>query len=302
MTSVSDHRVARQVDCVGLVVHPSRNIERPLDQLRGWAQDQGVSVVQVPVAGQQRSVAEPGELERCDLVVSIGGDGTMLAATRAAVAAGKPVLGVTCGSLGVLTTVTADELPAALERFRHDDWRPRMLPVLTAARPDGPDLFAINDICVVRNGIGQIRMSSYVDGVLFMRSAGDGCVVSTPLGSSAYALAAGGPLLTPDTDAYVLTPLATHGGSRQPLVIAAGSRLTLEIAAGAAPAAAVGGARLEVDGQIAGAHPETLTIELRPGVATLVGFADQEPLFGALRRRHIITDSPRIIADRRPLP
>jgi NAD+ kinase len=131
---------------------------------------------------------------------------------------------------------------------------------------------------------------------------GDGCIVSTPLGSSAYALAAGGPLLTPNTDAYLLTPLATHGGSRQPLVIAAESRLTLEIATGAAAAAAVGGARLEVDGQIVGAHPERLTIELRPGVATMVEFADQEPLFEALRRRQIITDSPRVIADRRPLP
>lgn len=302
MASVSDHRVAGQVECVGVVVHPSRDIERPLDQLRGWAQDQGVTVVQVPVAGQHRSVAEPGDLERCDVIVSIGGDGTMLAATRAAVAADKPVLGVTCGSLGVLTSVTADGLPTALERFRHDDWRPRILPALTVARPDGPDLFAINDICVVRDGIGQTRVTSYVDGVLFTRLAGDGCIVSTPLGSSAYSLAAGGPLLTPDTHAYVLTPLATHGGSRQPLVIAGGSRLTLEIATGAAAAAAVGGARLEVDGQIVGSDPERLTIELRTGVATMVGFADQEPLFEALRRRQIITDSPRVIADTRPLP
>jgi NAD+ kinase len=273
-----------------------------LDRLRGWAQDRGVTVVQVPVAGQHRSVAEPGDLERCDLVVSIGGDGTMLAAIRAAVAADKPVLGVTCGSLGVLTSVTADELPAALERFRDGDWTPRLLPALTVARPDGPDLFAVNDVSVVRDGIGQIRVSSSVDDILFTRLAGDGCIVSTALGSSAYSLAAGGPLLTPDTDAYVLTPLATHGGSRQPLVIAAGSRLTLEIATGAAAAAAVGGARLEVDGQIVGAHPERLTIELRPGVATMVRFADSEPLFEALRRRQIITDSPRVIADTRPLP
>ena len=84
----------------------------------------------------------------------------------------------------------------------------------------------------MRAGIGQLRVTSRVNGVLFTRLAGDGCIVSTPIGSSAYALAAGGPLLAPETDAYVLTPLPTHGGSRLPLVIGAGSRLELELSAG----------------------------------------------------------------------
>jgi NAD+ kinase len=293
MTSVSEHRVARQVDRVGVVVHPSREIDGPLERLRGWAQEHGVSVVQVPVAGQERRVAETGEPEHCDLLVSIGGDGTMLAAIRAAIAADLPVLGVTCGSLGVLTIVTADRLHDALDRFSADDWMPRRVPGLTVACADGPDLLAINDVCVVRDGIGQVRVTSRVDGVLFTRLAGDGCIVSTALGSSAYGLAAGGPLLMPDTDAYVLTPLSTHGGSRQPLVIAAASQLVLEISAG------VGGFRLEVDGQVVASEPGTLTIGLRPQVATLVGFDDQEPLLAALRGRQILTDSPRVVADAR---
>jgi NAD+ kinase len=259
-----------------VVVHPSREIERPLERLRGWAQEHGVSVVQVPVAGQERRVAETGEAEHCDLLVSIGGDGTMLAAIRAAIAADLPVLGVTCGSLGVLTVVTADRLHDALDRFSADDWMPRRVPGLT-----------------VRDGIGQVRVTSRVDGVLFTRLAGDGCIVSTALGSSAYGLAAGGPLLMPDTDAYVLTPLSTHGGSRQPLVIASASQLVLEISAG------VGGFRLEVDGQVVASEPGTLTIGLRPQVATLVGFDDQEPLLAALRGRRILTDSPRVVADAR---
>ncbi len=92
------------------------------------------------------------------------------------------------------------------------------------SRSDGPDLFALNDITIVRNGIGQVRVASHVDGILFSRLAGDGAIVSTALGSSAYSLAAGGPLLTPGTDAYLLTPLPTHGGSRQALVVPAGVR------------------------------------------------------------------------------
>jgi NAD+ kinase len=281
----------RGIGCIGVVVHPSRNIGTPLGRLRTWAAEHGVSVTQVAVPGQHRAVADPGEPGACDLIVSIGGDGTMLAAIRAAVAVDLPVLGVTCGSLGVLTSVGADAVPAALDRFCAGDWTPRVLPALSVTRSDGPDLFALNDITIVRNGIGQVRVASHVDGILFSRLAGDGAIVSTALGSSAYSLAAGGPLLTPGTDAYLLTPLPTHGGSRQALVVPAASELVLEVTAG------IGGARLELDGQLTGIEPYDLAIRLRPGVATLVGFDDQEPLFTSLRRRGIIADSPRIVVD-----
>jgi NAD+ kinase len=136
-----------------------------------------------------------------------------------------------------------------------------------------------------------VRVTSWVDGVLFSRLAGDGCIVSTALGSSAYSLAAGGPLLAPGTEAYALTPLPTHGGSKQALVLGPASELALEVTAG------MGGARLEIDGQLAVTDPRVLTIRLRSGVATLVTFEDEEPLFTSLRRRGIIADSPRIVAD-----
>ena len=281
----------RRVGCVGVVVHPSRNIDTPLERLRVWAGEHRVIVVQIVVPGQDRAVAEPGDAADCDLIVSIGGDGTMLAAVRAAVPVNLPALGVSCGSLGVLTAVAADALPAALDRFQGGDWTPRVVPALTVGRSDEPDLFALNDVSIVRNGIGQVRVTSRVDGVLFNRLAGDGCIVSTALGSSAYSLAAGGPLLAPGTDAYLLTPLPTHGGSRQALVVSAASELTLEVTTG------TGGARLELDGQMAATDPHTLAIGLCSGVATLVAFDDQEPLFTALRRRGIIADSPRITAD-----
>jgi NAD+ kinase len=279
------------LDRLGVVVHPSRNIDGPLRGLLGWADREGVAVVQVPVQGQDRAVAELGDPDDCDLIVSIGGDGTMLAALRAAVPADRPVLGVACGSLGVLTTIPAPALPASLDRFRRDDWSPRRLPALDVSCNGTTDFFALNDLAVVRAGIGQVRVASSVDGVRFNRLAGDGCIVSTPIGSSAYAMAAGGPLLTAETEAYLLTPLPTHGGSRQPLVIGARSTLTLELSAG------IGGARLEIDGQIAAGQLQTLTVGFRRAVATVVSFPEQEPLFAYLRRRQLIVDSPRIVAD-----
>jgi NAD+ kinase len=274
-----------------VVVHPERDIGEPLRALREWAAERGVDVVQVAVEGQHREVAQRGDASDCDLIVSIGGDGTTLAAIRAAATVDRPVLGVACGSLGALTTVEGDRVAHALERFSRRDWLPRALPALDVAREDGPSVYAINDIAIVRAAEGQLRTTVRVGGILFARLAGDGCIVSTPIGSSAYALAAAGPLLAPGMDAYVLTPLPTHGGVCPPLVVGADSELGLDTTAGH------GGARLEVDGQVADTKVGSLTITFRPAAATLVSFADQESFLTGLRRRRIIIDSPRILAD-----
>jgi NAD+ kinase len=227
------------------------------------------------------------------VIVSIGGDGTMLAALRAAMAARRPVLGVACGSLGALTSVEEDGVENALERFCRWEWVPRRLPALEIRHERGDDLLALNDIVVVRGGQGQIRTRAELDGVLYGRFAGDGCIVSTPIGSSAYTLAAGGPLMAPGADVFVLTHLPTHGGLIPPLVIGGQSRLTLITEAG------YGGARVELDGQVTNLEAGTMDIALRAEVATVVTFADQEPLFTGLRRRGILMDSPRIVADER---
>ena len=91
---------------------------------------------------------------------------------------------------------------------------------------------------------GQVRLTASVDGSLFARMAGDGAIVSTPIGTSGYAISAGGPLLLTHVDGYVFTPLPKHGGFAPPLVIASASELTLDVAGSFA------GARIEIDGQV----------------------------------------------------
>ena len=149
---------------------------------------------------------------------------------------------------------------------------------------------AINDLVIVRRGAGQVAIELEVDGQLYVRFAGDGLIVATALGSSAYTLAAGGPVLAPGTAGMVATPLAPHGGCCPPLVTGRDSELTVTIEWGYA------GARIEVDGRIQ--HRETDRVALRwsPDRATLVGLGDDEPLIAGLRRRRIILDSPRILA------
>ncbi len=276
---------------LGLVVHPTRNIDEPLRELRSWASVHGAELVQIRRPFEHQWVADEGDADECDLLVAIGGDGTTLGAIRAGVAAGRPVLAVACGSLGVLTSVEAPRVVDAIERFGRGDWLPRLLPALEVERERGSKLFAVNDLSIVRAGAGQVLLIVEVDGNLFARVAGDGCVVSTAIGSSAYGLAAGGPLLDPDVEAFVVTPLTAHGGSCPPLVVKATSVVRLDVTR------AESGVRLELDGQVADEVAGRLTISFRPGIATVVSFADGESFVGVLRRRQIIIDSPRILAE-----
>jgi NAD+ kinase len=277
--------------CIGLVVHPTRAIDGALAELRRWSAANGINLVQLPGFSDQQRVASQGDAVDCDLIMSIGGDGTTLAAIRAGISVARPVLGVACGSLGALTAVAVDRLTIALDRFTAGDWVARSLPALDIVRDGREPLFALNDLVVMRTGAGQVRLMALLDGTLFARISGDGCIVSTPLGSSAYSLSARGPLLAPDTDAFLWTPLSPHGGSCPPLVVSSKSSLELDVTAG------YGGARLEIDGQVADAQATRLTITLRTDAATLVGFPDQEPFLTGLRRRMIITDSPRFLAE-----
>jgi NAD+ kinase len=276
---------------IGLVVHPSRSVDRPLGLVREWSQEHGVELTQVPAAYSQRHVAGEGDPGEADLIVSIGGDGTTLAALRSAAIAQRPVLGIACGSLGALATVAVADVTRSLERFSQGEWQPRRFPALSVTRTDGEPLFALNDVAVVRAGGGQVRVSAHVDGSLYARIAGDGAIVSTPIGSSGYTISAGGPLLAGGLDGFVFTPLPKHGGFAPALVISANSVLELEIGAG------FGGARLEVDGQVAADQAHSLIIRWQEAVATMVSFSDQETLSAGLRRRRIIVDSPRVAAD-----
>lgn len=276
---------------VGVLVHPTRDVGEPLRLLREWTAEHGIELVQIAAPYPQPSVAEEGVARDTDLIVSIGGDGTTLAALRAGVAASRPVLGIGCGSLGALANVTTPDLPRSLDRFVRGEWRPRLFPALWVERSDGEPEFALNDVALVRESGSQVRLSAYVDGTLFARIAGDGAVVSTPIGTSGYAISAGGPLLLTGIDAYVLTPLPKHGGFAPPLVIGADCELELD------GAASFGGVRLEVDGQVAGSGAGAVTVSFRPAMATQVTFDDHEPLLSGLRRRRILVDSPRFLAE-----
>ena len=278
---------------LALVIHPSRPIDRPLETLEGWAQEHGIDVVQIQTdGGSEREIAQHGELQDGDLVIALGGDGTVLSALRAAAPSGAPVMGIACGSLGALTTVHADDLDGALERFRGGSWSARRLPALAIEPAGSSTEWAINDFVVVRRGAGQVVVEVSVDDERYARVAGDGLIGATPLGSSAYSMAAGGPVLVPGTPAVVCTPVAMHGGSAPPLVVPAGAAVVVRVHPSFA------GFDVEIDGHTYPLQDLDYRVSLREEKVTLVSLGEHGAGLSGLRKRGLIADSPRVLARR----
>jgi NAD+ kinase len=277
---------------VGLVVHPTRPVSDAVEVLRRWTGDRGLELVQIP-AGDQPPVAPAGEVSACDLTVAIGGDGTILKALHVSARTRTPVLGVAYGSLGALTSVPTDELRAGLDRFASGDWTACELPALAIRAAEAELPSAINDVVVARSGATQLLLDVYVQEELYARLAGDGVVLATPLGSSAYSMAAGGALLASGADSFLLTPLAMHGGCAPPLVVARDGEVRLEVNPGHTPF------YLSVDGYPVQTDARTFSITCERSYAALIALDDSQTGLARLRARGLISDSPRFVGQDR---
>jgi NAD+ kinase len=186
--------------------------------------------------------------------------------------------------------VRGEALEDALARIHSRDWTPRRLPAIAVHPADGRDEWALNDFVVARHGAGQLVVSVFADDELYVRLAGDGLIVAGPLGSSAYSMAAGGPLLASGVPALVCTPLAMHGGSAPPLVVPASTNVRVEVHA------SFGGFDVEIDGQRYPLEALEYRLSLHEAKVTLVSFGELGLGIPALRQRGLITDSPRVLA------
>ena len=182
-------------------------------------------------------------------VVVLGGDGTLLAAARAVAKAGIPVLGVNLGSLGFLTEVPLEELYPTLEGIDagHCNVEARSMVhcevMRKTSRVAGYD--ALNEIVVGKGTISRLNHCDvYIDGEFVSAYKADSLIVSTPTGSTAYSLAAGGPIVMPTVDALVVTPVAAHSLTHRPLVVPNTSNIEIVVNTGADQA------YLSVDGQL----------------------------------------------------
>jgi len=163
-----------------------------------------------------------------DVVIAIGGDGTLL---RAASEVGKreiPIMGINAGSLGFLTEVPADEIDEALEVLDRKDYVIEDRSVISAHYNDRV-MNGLNDVVISMHDIRMITLTIYVDDRFVTRVGCDGLIISTPTGSTAYSLACGGPILVPWMDALVITPISPHTLSFRPLVIHMDSVIRVQV-------------------------------------------------------------------------
>ncbi|MRD48396.1 NAD kinase [Caenimonas koreensis DSM 17982] len=179
----------------------------------------------------------PGIGAQCDLVVVVGGDGTMLGMGRQLASFGVPLVGINQGRLGFITDIPLDEYHATLSPMLRGDYEEDHRSLMHASvMRDGRcvfDALAMNDVVVNRGATaGMVELRVEVDGHFVANQRADGLIVATPTGSTAYALSAGGPLLHPSVPGWVLVPIAPHTLSNRPIVLPDASEIAIELVSG----------------------------------------------------------------------
>jgi NAD+ kinase len=256
---------------VGIVLHPHRSPAEVVDQVVAWASSHDMSVYaladDVSRISRGAIVVEPDELAlRSSMVISLGGDGTMLRALRLAGSHSRPVLGVNLGRLGFLAEVDLVDLEDALSAVDNHDFtiEPRAAVTCSVC---SPTLTAFNDVALVRipgNKLAAVEV--VVDGQPFVRYAADAVVIATPTGSTAYSFSAGGPIVSPTVDALLVIPAAPHSSFNRAIMLSSAEHLELRVLASS------GRLAVEVDG-IVSSHVgpgDLLALQVIPGAGQVV--------------------------------
>jgi NAD+ kinase len=294
------------VKTVGVVAHPRRNCDEVFAAIVGWARDRDVTLLTLPeVRAELLPSVErvpPDELAAsADLVLAAGGDGTILRALSIASPARIPVLGVNLGRLAFLAEVDAGDVAEALAQIERGRYEiEERLALDCRWRDDQRDgcVRAFNDVVLLRSpGHGEAALAVSVGGQLFARFAADGVIAATPTGSTAYTLSVGGPIVSPLTEAILLTPIAPHGLFNRTLAIAACEELQIDV--------------LPSGGTVVVESDGTRQTALEPGATVTVAASDTRGLlvrlgsttfYARARRKLQLTDPLDLSSDDRAGP
>jgi len=204
-------------------------LERVVREVTGWLKAHKYSVTVDEISFRfapdcQLIKREQLEDAKPDFVVVMGGDGTLLSTARSVARSGIPILGINLGSLGFLTEIRQDEITEALAAVDAGRYELSLRSMLHCQVLRGKqivaDYHALNDVVLNQSAVARITdFDVRVDGVFVSNYKADGLIIATPTGSTAYSLAAGGPILVPDVPGFVITPVASHALTNRPLVV-----------------------------------------------------------------------------------
>lgn len=239
-------------------------IEDLVRRISSWMEERGSRLIflegtgGVPASSQVRQ----DRFEALsDLIMVLGGDGTFLAAGKLSLAREVPILGVNLGRLGFLTEIAVEELFPVLEKIETGDVTLETRPLLHARTREGEQVhfegYVINDAVISKTGMARLlEIETRVDQNFLAVFKADGLIISTPTGSTAYSLAAGGPIVFPTMEAILMTPICPHSLNHRPLVIPDHFTVTVQVLT---PAENVS---LTLDGQIGHTLHEGESIEI----------------------------------------
>ena len=166
-----------------------------------------------------------------DIVVALGGDGTILRAAKLVGSTQKPILGVNLGRLGFLAGAAPEELRESLGRLKRGEYQLEERMALEA-EIGNRTFFALNEVVIEKRVLARlVRVKTWISDTTFSSFFGNGIIVSTPTGSTSYSLSAGGPILHPDLQAFIVTPICAHSLSLRPAVIPGNQSITVQVIA-----------------------------------------------------------------------
>jgi len=223
---------------VGLIVKPVPEAQQTADRLEGWLADRRFEVARInpPLSGDAPAASGAGAPDPSELfcLFVLGGDGTFLSAARWIGDTPLPVLGVKFGQVGFLAEITADDLFSAAEAVIQRDFaiQQRMRLAVTVIK-DGRERIreiVLNDVVVTKSTLARLaHVEAYIDDHYLTTFRADGLIVSTPTGSTAYSLAAGGPVIHPEVPGIIMTPICPFTLTNRPLVIPDSACITMSL-------------------------------------------------------------------------
>jgi NAD+ kinase len=252
------------IKTVGLVLHPRRDCGAAVDTIVRWAEQRDATVLGLHDEVTRidcSAVAVTAEelVERAGLLVSLGGDGTMLRTMRLVEGRKTPVLGVNVGRLGFLAEVDLPDLDKALSAIDNHRYTIEPRTAVRTVLPGGKEVSAFNDIALARvPGDGLAAVGITVEGHSFVRYVADAVIVSTPTGSTAYSFSAGGPIVSPTVEGLIVGAAAAHSSFSRSLLLSLDEDLQLDVLA------ASGRLAVEVDGMIEGYAEAGDTLKILP--------------------------------------
>ena len=220
-----------------------------------------------------------------DMLVALGGDGTFLRGARIGCQRGIPILGINLGHLGFLAGAGPETAEDALRKLVRGQYTvERRLALSVRIGDDGPHALAVNDVVVHKGGVARvIRVGVLVDGEPVGTYSADGVIIATPTGSTAYSLSAGGPIVVPGVDAFVVTAISPHTLAVRPLVVPAAATITVRILD---PVPRPEELLVSIDGQAtATLAPRQDVVVLRAAEPVLLAHVTPESFFARLRRK-----------------